>query len=75
MDKLTVFPPYCKAEKLSLRPRECPFDENEAEQLEDINIKEKTIGEYWKKAKDILHRIEQLEREENEVGFFVSKNI
>ncbi|XP_036202538.1 telomere repeats-binding bouquet formation protein 1 isoform X1 [Myotis myotis] len=58
----------CKkiTEKLSLSLRECPFDENEAEQLEDINMKEKNIGEYWKKAKDILHRIEQLEREENE---------
>nr|KAF6318961.1 telomere repeat binding bouquet formation protein 1 [Pipistrellus kuhlii] len=50
------------AEKLSLSLR----GENEAEQLEDINMKEKNIEEYWKKAKDILHRIEQLEREENE---------
>ncbi|CAK6436662.1 unnamed protein product [Pipistrellus nathusii] len=54
----------CKkiTEKLSLSLR----GDNEAEQLEDINMKEKNIEEYWKKAKDILHRIEQLEREENE---------
>lgn len=38
-------------------------------------MKEKNIEEYWKKAKEILHRIEQLEAEGNEVGFFVSKNI
>ncbi|XP_054435055.1 telomere repeats-binding bouquet formation protein 1 [Pteronotus mesoamericanus] len=56
----------CKkiTEKLSLREK--PFDENEAEQLKDINMKEKNIEDYWKKAKEILHRIEQLEREENE---------
>lgn len=64
--------PYYKAEKLSLR--EYSFSENEAEQLKDINMKEKNIEEYWKKAKEILHRIEQLEAEENKVGFFVSKN-
>lgn len=38
-------------------------------------MKEKTIEEYWKKAKEILHRIERLEAEGNEVGFFVSKTI
>ncbi|KAF6079649.1 telomere repeat binding bouquet formation protein 1 [Phyllostomus discolor] len=56
----------CKkiTEKLSLREK--PSDENEAEQLKDINTKEKNIEEYWKRAKEILHRIEQLEREENE---------
>ncbi|KAM7058746.1 telomere repeats-binding bouquet formation protein 1 isoform 8-T9 [Molossus nigricans] len=53
-------------EKLSLNLREYPFEENEAEQLKDINMKEKNIEEYWKKAKEILHRIEQLEREGNE---------
>jgi hypothetical protein len=38
-------------------------------------VKEKNLEEYWKKAKEILHRIEKLEREGNEVGSFVSKNI
>lgn len=36
-------------------------------------MKENNIEEYWKRAKEILHRIEQLEREENEVGFFEFK--
>ncbi|XP_066204809.1 telomere repeats-binding bouquet formation protein 1 [Saccopteryx leptura] len=67
LNKAATFVLYnCKkiTEKLSLR--EYPFDENEAEQAEDINMKEKTIEEYWKKAKEILHRIEQLESEGNE---------
>ncbi|KAI5762751.1 TERB1 [Gulo gulo luscus] len=57
----------CKkiTEKLSLSLGEYSFDENE-EQLKDINMEEKTLEEYWKKAKEILHRIEQLERERNE---------
>ncbi|XP_032710188.1 telomere repeats-binding bouquet formation protein 1 isoform X7 [Lontra canadensis] len=57
----------CKkiTEKLSLSLGEYSFDENE-EQLKDINMKEKNLEEYWKKAKEILHRIEQLERERNE---------
>ncbi|XP_057567030.1 telomere repeats-binding bouquet formation protein 1 isoform X2 [Hippopotamus amphibius kiboko] len=57
----------CKkiTEKLSLSVGEYSFDENE-EQLKDINIKEKNLEDYWKKAKEILHRIEQLEREGNE---------
>lgn len=36
-------------------------------------MKEKNLEEYWKKAKEIVHRIEQLEREGNEVGFFCFK--
>ncbi|XP_034880937.1 telomere repeats-binding bouquet formation protein 1 [Mirounga leonina] len=57
----------CKkiTEKLSLSLGEYSFDENE-EQLKDVNMKEKSLEEYWKKAKEILHRIEQLERERNE---------
>lgn len=37
-------------------------------------MKEKNLEDYWKKAKEILHRIDQLEREGDEVGFFVLKN-
>ncbi|KAM7058740.1 telomere repeats-binding bouquet formation protein 1 isoform 2-T3 [Molossus nigricans] len=69
LNKAATFVLYnCKkiTEKLSLNLREYPFEENEAEQLKDINMKEKNIEEYWKKAKEILHRIEQLEREGNE---------
>ncbi|KAB0393978.1 hypothetical protein E2I00_011688, partial [Balaenoptera physalus] len=56
----------CKkiTEKLSLSLGEYSFDENE-EQLKDVNMKEKNLEDYWKKAKEILHRIEQLEREGN----------
>ncbi|XP_077840244.1 telomere repeats-binding bouquet formation protein 1 isoform X24 [Macaca mulatta] len=58
----------CKkiTEKLSLSLGEYPFDENETQQLKDINGKEKNLEEHWRKAKEILHRIEQLEREGNE---------
>ncbi|XP_033074591.1 telomere repeats-binding bouquet formation protein 1 isoform X4 [Trachypithecus francoisi] len=58
----------CKkiTEKLSLSLGEYPFDEKEAQQLKDINVKEKNLEEHWRKAKEILHRIEQLEREGNE---------
>ncbi|MBZ3891008.1 Telomere repeats-binding bouquet formation protein 1 [Sciurus carolinensis] len=58
----------CKkiTEKLSLSLGEYSFDGNEAEQLKDINVKEKNLEEHWKRAKEILHRIEQLEREGNE---------
>ncbi|XP_069860968.1 telomere repeats-binding bouquet formation protein 1-like isoform X1 [Dipodomys merriami] len=53
-------------EKLSLNVRGYFFDENEAKQLKDTNAKEKNLEEYWKTAKEILRKIEQLEREENE---------
>ncbi|KAK2498707.1 hypothetical protein MC885_003467 [Smutsia gigantea] len=57
----------CKkiTEKLFLSLGEYSFDENEAKQLQDISMKEKNL-EYWKKAKEILHRIERLEREGKE---------
>lgn len=38
-------------------------------------MKEKNFEERWKKVKEILYRIEEFEREGNEVGFFVLKNI
>ncbi|KAF4010765.1 hypothetical protein G4228_002481 [Cervus hanglu yarkandensis] len=57
----------CKkiTEKLSLSLGEYSFDKNE-ERLKDINMKEKNLEDYWKKAKEILHRIEELETEGNE---------
>nr|XP_003471985.1 telomere repeats-binding bouquet formation protein 1 [Cavia porcellus] len=57
----------CKkiTEKLSLSLGEYSFDENEAEQLKDINLAEKNLKEHRKTAKEILHRIDLLEREEN----------
>ncbi|XP_023565105.1 telomere repeats-binding bouquet formation protein 1 [Octodon degus] len=58
----------CKkiSEKLSLSLGDYSFNENEAEQLKDINVTEKNLEEHWKTAKEILHRIDLLEREENE---------
>uniref|UniRef100_A0A8D1XQY5 Telomere repeats-binding bouquet formation protein 1 n=1 Tax=Sus scrofa TaxID=9823 RepID=A0A8D1XQY5_PIG len=57
----------CKkiTEKLSLSLGEYSFDEDK-EQLKNINMKEKNLEDYWKKAKEILHRIDQLEREGDE---------
>ncbi|XP_006155628.1 telomere repeats-binding bouquet formation protein 1 [Tupaia chinensis] len=58
----------CKkiTEKLSLSLGEYSFDDDGAEHLKVIKVKEKNLEEYWKKAKEILQRIEQLEREGNE---------
>ncbi|XP_006863651.1 PREDICTED: coiled-coil domain-containing protein 79 [Chrysochloris asiatica] len=55
----------CKkiSEKLSLNPEEYSFNKNGAEQCNNINVKE-NLQEYWKKAKEILHRIKQFERED-----------
>lgn len=67
LNKAATFVLYnCKKITENLSLREYSFDENEAEQLKDISMKEKTIEEYWKKAKEILHRIEQFEAEGNE---------
>ncbi|KAM4833441.1 telomere repeats-binding bouquet formation protein 1 isoform 2-T5 [Thomomys bottae] len=52
-------------EKLSLSVQECSFDENEAKQLKDTKAKE-NLEEYWNTAKEILHRIEKLEKENEE---------
>uniref|UniRef100_A0A8C2SGZ6 Telomere repeats-binding bouquet formation protein 1 n=1 Tax=Capra hircus TaxID=9925 RepID=A0A8C2SGZ6_CAPHI len=61
----------CKkiSEKLSLSLGEYSFDKNE-EHLKDINMKEKNLEDYWKKAKEILHRIEELETKGNEKHLF-----
>ncbi|XP_029425842.1 telomere repeats-binding bouquet formation protein 1 isoform X2 [Nannospalax galili] len=53
-------------ERLSLSLRENSFDDNEAKQLKDMKAKEKNLEEYWKIAKEIAHRIEQLEGKGNE---------
>ncbi|XP_067396048.1 telomere repeats-binding bouquet formation protein 1 [Emydura macquarii macquarii] len=56
----------CKqiTEKLSLKKNEYSLNLNDAEQLKmDLQIKERNLEDYWKKAKEILHRIELLEKE------------
>ncbi|XP_006878968.1 PREDICTED: coiled-coil domain-containing protein 79 [Elephantulus edwardii] len=57
----------CKkiTEKVSLSIGDYPFNENEG-QLKDINVTEKNFEEYWKQAKEILHRIKLLERDKDE---------
>ncbi|XP_075796165.1 telomere repeats-binding bouquet formation protein 1 isoform X2 [Pelodiscus sinensis] len=60
----------CKqiTEKLTLKTNEYSLNLNDAEQLKmDLQIKEKNLEDYWKKAKEILHRIELLEKEHDEV--------
>ncbi|XP_074824887.1 telomere repeats-binding bouquet formation protein 1 [Natator depressus] len=59
----------CKqiTEKLSLKINEYSLNLNDAEQLKmDLQIKERNLEDYWKKIKEILHRIELLEKEHDE---------
>ncbi|CAM4649245.1 unnamed protein product [Caretta caretta] len=59
----------CKqiTEKLSLKINEYSLNLNDAEQLKmDLQIKERNLEDYWKKVKEILHRIELLEKEHDE---------
>ncbi|XP_074059171.1 telomere repeats-binding bouquet formation protein 1 isoform X2 [Macrotis lagotis] len=55
-----------KIKKLSLNLEEFPSDMNEAQQLKELKVRERTIEDFWKKAKEILHRIKQLENKEDE---------
>nr|XP_020845102.1 LOW QUALITY PROTEIN: telomere repeats-binding bouquet formation protein 1 [Phascolarctos cinereus] len=58
----------CKkiTEKLSLNLEEFSSDMNEAQELKELKMREKNIEDFWKKAKEILHRIKQLENKEDE---------
>ncbi|XP_025914031.1 telomere repeats-binding bouquet formation protein 1 isoform X4 [Apteryx rowi] len=56
----------CKqmTEQLSLKINENSSNMNSAEQLEvDVQSRERTLQDYWKKAKEILHRINLIEKE------------
>nr|XP_009673017.1 PREDICTED: telomere repeats-binding bouquet formation protein 1 [Struthio camelus australis] len=56
----------CKhmTEQLSLKINENSLNVNSAEQLEvDVQSRERTLQDYWKKAKEILHRINLIEKE------------
>ncbi|XP_004584205.2 telomere repeats-binding bouquet formation protein 1 [Ochotona princeps] len=57
----------CKkiTEKLSLSLAEY-FDESDAEQLKNTEMKAKNLEPYWKRAKEILQKLEHLERKDNE---------
>ncbi|KAM8799198.1 telomere repeats-binding bouquet formation protein 1 [Eudromia elegans] len=64
----------CKqmTEQLSLKINENSLNVNSAEELKaDTQRREKTLQDYWKKAKEILHRINSIEKEQDdEVGLF-----
>ncbi|NWX98431.1 TERB1 protein, partial [Nothoprocta ornata] len=59
----------CKqmTEQLSLKINENSLNANSAEELEvDLQRRERTLQDYWKKAKEILHRINWIEKEHDE---------
>ncbi|NXA45622.1 TERB1 protein, partial [Nothocercus julius] len=59
----------CKqmTEQLSLKINENSLNVNSAEELEaDTQRRERTLQDYWKKAKEILHRINLIEKEHDE---------
>ncbi|XP_072492045.1 telomere repeats-binding bouquet formation protein 1 isoform X5 [Notamacropus eugenii] len=53
-------------EKLSLNLEEFSSDMDQAQELKELKVKEKNIEDFWKKAKEILHRIKKLENKEDE---------
>ncbi|XP_068942035.1 telomere repeats-binding bouquet formation protein 1 [Petaurus breviceps papuanus] len=58
----------CKkiTEKLSLNLEEFSSDMKKAQELKELKVRERNIEDFWKKAKEILHRIKQLENKEDE---------
>ncbi|KAM6300494.1 LOW QUALITY PROTEIN: telomere repeats-binding bouquet formation protein 1 [Aegotheles albertisi] len=54
----------CKqmTEKLSLKINDKSLNMNNAEEL-DVQVRKRSLQDYWKKAKDILHRINLIEKE------------
>ncbi|XP_051829503.1 telomere repeats-binding bouquet formation protein 1 [Antechinus flavipes] len=69
LNKAATFVLYnCKkiTEKLSLNQEAFSSDMNEAQQLKEFKVRERNIEDFWKKAKEIFHRIKQLENKENE---------
>ncbi|NWT71008.1 TERB1 protein, partial [Prunella himalayana] len=57
----------CKqmTEQLSLKLYDNSLNENNAEDL-DVQVRERCLQDYWKKAKEILHRINSIEKQHNE---------
>ncbi|XP_072492041.1 telomere repeats-binding bouquet formation protein 1 isoform X2 [Notamacropus eugenii] len=55
-----------KIKKLSLNLEEFSSDMDQAQELKELKVKEKNIEDFWKKAKEILHRIKKLENKEDE---------
>ncbi|XP_068267703.1 telomere repeats-binding bouquet formation protein 1 [Nyctibius grandis] len=70
----------CKqmTEQLSLKINDNSLNMNNAEEL-DMQVRKRSLEDYWKKAKDILHRINLIEKEHNEEraqggGVFVDRS-
>ncbi|OPJ77921.1 telomere repeats-binding bouquet formation protein 1 isoform B [Patagioenas fasciata monilis] len=57
----------CKqmTEQLSLQINDNSLNVNNAEEL-DVRVSKRSLQDYWKKAKEILHRIQLMEKEHNE---------
>ncbi|XP_053935129.1 telomere repeats-binding bouquet formation protein 1 isoform X3 [Cuculus canorus] len=57
----------CKqmTEKLSLKTNDNSLNVNNAEEL-DVEVRSRSLQDYWEKAEEILHRINLLEKEHNE---------
>ncbi|XP_051485730.1 telomere repeats-binding bouquet formation protein 1 isoform X2 [Apus apus] len=59
----------CKqmTEQLSLKINDNSLNVNNAEEL-DLQVRKRSLQDYWKKAKEILHRIKLIEKEHDEEG-------
>ncbi|XP_030313873.1 telomere repeats-binding bouquet formation protein 1 [Calypte anna] len=57
----------CKqmTEQLSLKINDNPLNVNNAEEL-DMQVRKRSLQDYWKKAKEMLHRIKLIEKEHDE---------
>lgn len=68
----------CKqmTEQLSLKINEKSLSVKNAEELEvDMQIRERSQQNYWKKAEDILHRINLIEKEHDEISVFMKERV
>ncbi|XP_021264029.1 telomere repeats-binding bouquet formation protein 1 isoform X3 [Numida meleagris] len=66
----------CKqmTEQLSLKINDKSLGVKNAEELEmDMQIKERSQQNYWRKAEDILHRINLIEKEHDEISMFTKE--
>ncbi|XP_035747422.1 telomere repeats-binding bouquet formation protein 1 [Egretta garzetta] len=59
----------CKqmTEQLSLKINDNSLNVNNVEEL-DVQVRKRSLQDYWKKANEILHRIKLIENERDEVG-------
>ncbi|NXJ06433.1 TERB1 protein, partial [Odontophorus gujanensis] len=68
----------CKrmTEQLALKVNEKSLSVKNGEEPEvDMQIRDRSQQTYWKKAKDILHRINLIEREHDEISMFTKEGV